>query len=380
MAEQSRMKILSFHPFSIYANGGGSRILRRLYQGREERVISLAIEYSNVDPPKGDIQEVVVKASPVIRKWMRWYLRTWAMTLREKTFRQLTNRRARQAASKLQFDVIHIVHHGPFAEALCTDQFSDKPLWVSFHDHYRSTVSSYDAAKLLWSKADRRLVISDELGREYQNSFGNKPYELITDGVYREEISPPAARQEQPLEIYFAGLLHLAYLPLFETLANALDILSKKGLSFKLILRATQQLPFLANRLFEVEYRNMTLDNAELKAELDSAALLYLPIKFTDVDFYLYSLSTKMVGYLGAPGSILYHGPMDSAACKLLLEWRAAACCGTLNVNDLISSISDAITNQKTYSIQAKRFVQDKFDMATIQNKFWQMPAEHKLS
>ena len=37
------MKILSFHLFSLYSNGGGSRILRRLYQGRESQVISFVV-------------------------------------------------------------------------------------------------------------------------------------------------------------------------------------------------------------------------------------------------------------------------------------------------------------------------------------------------
>jgi len=366
------MKILSFHPFSLYANGGGSRILRRLYQGRELQVISIAVDGSNNPPPKGEIEEIVVRARPVWRKWMRWRLRNWAITLREKTFRELTNRCVRDAASQINFDVIHVVHHGPFADALCTPQFADKTLWVSFHDHYVSTHSSYSIAELLWNNADRRLVISDELGRQYQKLFGTKPYELITDGIYPEEITPPVDKIKPPFEIYFAGLLHLDYLPLFKTLADALDKLSEKGFSFKLVLRATQKLPFLANRTFDAEYRDMTLDNSALKAELDSATILYLPMKFTEPEFYLYSLSTKMVGYLGSPGGILYHGPGDSAACELLRSTGAAAFCNNLNVDDLVASIFDAIANRQNLSAQAKDLAKRKFDMVTMQNIFWQ--------
>ena len=305
---------------------------------------------------------------------MRWRLRNWAIMLREKTFRELTNRRVRNAASKLDFDVIHVVHHGPFADALCTDEFKRKKLWVSFHDHYASTNSSYSIADLLWNNADRRLVISDQLGRQYQKLFGGKPYELITDGIYAHEIRPVIEEPKQPLEIYFAGLLHLDYLPLFKALADALDNLSKRGLTVKLVLRATQKLPFLANRMFGVEYRDMTLNDYELKTELDSATILYLPMKFTNPEFYLYSLSTKMVGYLGAPGSILYHGPVDSAARKLLSSWGAASYCYTLNTDELVNSIIDAITNRKSYSAQAKKLAHNRFDMLMMQNKFWQIP------
>lgn len=367
------MKILSFHPFSLYANGGGSRILRRLYQGHEAQVTSLAVEGISNAPKQGIINEHIVYAMPVTRKWMRWHLRNWIIFLREKKFVELTNCRIRRVAAQIPCDIIHVVHHGPFADALCTDHFAGKELWVSFHDHFNTTKCTYSSSAQLWNQAHRRFVISDELGKTYQQLFGNKPYDLITDGVYSDEITYPGDDDSsQPFEVYFAGLLHIAYLPLFEVLAEALDKLAASGLSFKLVLRATQKLPFLNNRLFQTEYRDITLDDKELKAELNSASILYLPIKFTQPDFYLYSLSTKMVGYLGAPGSILYHGPANSAACKLLRDTGAAAYCDTLVTEDLVASIVNAINNRQTLSAQAKVLAQNKFDMLAMQRKFWQ--------
>jgi hypothetical protein len=38
------LKLLTYQPFSLYSNGGGNRILRRLFKGREADVISLVIE------------------------------------------------------------------------------------------------------------------------------------------------------------------------------------------------------------------------------------------------------------------------------------------------------------------------------------------------
>ena len=61
------MKILSYQSFSLYANGGGSRILRRLYKGREANVFSLAIEAGFYKPTIGAIAETIIPAIPLRR-------------------------------------------------------------------------------------------------------------------------------------------------------------------------------------------------------------------------------------------------------------------------------------------------------------------------
>ena len=143
-------------------------------------------------------------------------------------------------------------------------------------------------------------------------------------------------------------------------------------MAFKLVLRATQQIDFLTNRLFEVEYRPMTLNDKTLKDELDSADILYLPIKFTVPDFYLYSLSTKMVGYLGGSGAILYHGPANSAACKRLMAHRAAAVCSTLNADELAGAIANVLRQKQELSANAKLIALNEFSMESIRKQFWQ--------
>jgi hypothetical protein len=352
----------------------GGRILRRLYKGHEADITSLSVESRPSKPLKGLIKEYTVYASPVTRSWMRWKLRDAVIAVRENLFTQITLRRIRQSAAKIPFDVIHLVHHSPYSGALNTKEFADKELWVSFHDHFSTTKCSFDESRELWQRANRRLVISAELGREYQNLFGDEPYEIITDGVYANEISAPAEKTSTPVTVYFAGLLHIAYIPLFEVLADALDQLSRQGQSFKLILRATQKIPFLNNRLFEVEYRDVTLDERELKTELDSSDILYLPIKFINPDFYLYSLSTKMVGYLGAPGGILYHGPANSAACKLLKKSGAAISCNSLTLDEMLIAIQILLDKKTEVAAQAKSLAHIQFDMQEMQARFWQHP------
>jgi hypothetical protein len=365
------MKLLSFQPFSLYRNGGGSRVLRRLYQGRESQVISLVVNTESYPHLTGDISETIIQAIPITKKWMRWRLRNVAKWLRDQPFKLFIVYRIRREAKKKKYDVIHIVNHGEFSTSLCEPSFiSNKSLWVSFHDHY-TTCSPIKDTKLLWNIADRRLVISEELGREYQKLFGNKTYEIITDGVTQEEVSPPTIINETPILIYFAGLLHWEYHPLFQVLADALDLLSKQGFLFKLLLRGTQPIHFLSNRSFKIEYRTNFISDFEIKQELDSASILYLPIKFTEPNFYLYSLSTKMVNYLGASGSILYHGPSDSAACNLLKQNNSAICCNSLNVIDLMASLTVLLDDQGKISINAKKLANSQFNFSSIQERFW---------
>jgi hypothetical protein len=367
------MQILSFQSFSLFANGGGSRILRRLYKGREKSIYSLVIEAGYYQSVTGNISEKIIPAIPLRRSWMKWRSRDVATWLREKPFRQYTMNRICEEANSIACDIIHVMSCGPWSTALCDDPFlSKKPLWVSFHDHFATTQCPFKDANELWNRADRRLVISEELGTEYQRLFGYKSYEIITDGVSREENSLPVETKKSPVIIYFAGLLHIEYLPLFRTLADTLDLLSKQGFKFKIILRGTQRLNFMRNRSFDIKYQPIILDDMELKQDLDSASILYLPIKFVTPDFYLYSLSTKMVGYLGASSSILYHGPGDSAACHLLQESESAVCCTSLNIHDLAKSIVYLIDGEAKVSAKAKTLAHNRFNLKLIQERFWQ--------
>ncbi|MXV17451.1 glycosyltransferase [Hufsiella ginkgonis] len=367
------LKILSFQPVSLYQNGGASRVLRRLYAGRESQVTSLGIVTGKILPQQGELPETVITAFPAHRYWMRWKARdlfTWA---REKLFKNLTVNRLRRAASGDKSDVLHMVQHGPFCTALCTnDILRDKQLWVSFHDHFSLTGGTFADTKRLWTQADRRLAISVELGEEYRRLFGDKEFEIITDGVLAGELSPPRlpGESDAPLVVYFSGSLHLEYYPLFEVLVAAMEVLCKQGMALKLVLRGTQQLSFLENKAFITEYRTSFISDEAIKAEMDEVTILYLPIKFSPPEFYLYSLSTKMVSYLGSSGAILYHGPAGSAAGKMLDIANAAVSCNTLDVNDMVNAIS-ALVQNRSVSANAGKLACERFDLEAIRKQFW---------
>jgi len=364
------MKILSFQPGSLYQNGGMGRLLRRLYQGHETNITGLYITDYNSFPKQGPIKEIQINLFPVQKSWMRWKLRPLFRWIRESLFYYFTKYKIYKVSEKLLFDVLHVVNHGAFSAILCNENFlAKKQLWTSFHDHY-SLCSSYRDTQKLWNRSDRRLVISTELGEEYQKVFGYKNFELITDGVDHKEISEPKEISNDKISIYFAGLMHFEYYPLLEVLADSLDALVSEGYSFKFILRGTQEISFLRGRKFEIDYRSDFVPDEEIKKELDAADILYLPIKFSEPNFYLYSLSTKMISYIGASGKILYHGPSDSAACNLLRKNDAAFCCVSLEKEDMIFEIKAMLLSDESKCRNAKKLAKSKFNLNDIQIAF----------
>lgn len=365
-----QIKLLSLQPGSLYENGGAARVLRRFYVGHEENVTALYARLNAEPPRQGPIKEVAVPVYPFHRSWMRWHLRTLGRFLRDKFFFPSNAKRIVRAAAQIDFDVIHVINHGSYSAVLCNAYFAEKPLWVSFHDHY-STCGNYKDSKTLWERADRRIVISEELGSAYQQAFGHKEFELLTDGVLPGEVSVPTANSGLPVCIYFAGLLHIEYLPQFRVLADALDLLLKEGLPCKLVLRGTQPIGFLNGRSFVVEYLQNYVTDQDVKKEMDEADILYLPIKFSIPDFYLYSLSTKMVGYLGSSGSILYHGPEDSAACKLLSRYQASENCTSFDALELKEKIINLLRNKYAISSNAKKLANSEFNLLKLRAKFW---------
>jgi hypothetical protein len=365
------MKLLSFQPASLYVNGGCGRLLRRLFQGNESNITAVFVKMEAAIRRDGEIKEYCISSIPIHQKWMRWKFRNLSRYLREHLFYKMTARKLENLIGTINYDILHIVNHGIWCEIFVNKNFATKPFWASFHDHY-SLCSSFSTCRYLWINAQRRLVISRELGNEYQNLFGNRDFEIITDGVKAEEISTPLQNLKSPYIIYFSGLLHVDYYPLFRVLADALDEIVSEGFTFKLVIRGSEPIDFLEKRSFDLEFKQDFISDEAIKEEIDSASFLYLPIKFSTPEFYLYSLSTKMVGYLGAKGAILFHGPEDSAACRMLASHHAAIICASLEVNKMIAILKENLGNTLAISTNAKKLAREKFSLVEMQNKFWE--------
>jgi hypothetical protein len=338
--------------------------------GREEDVISIGVNAFKGSIHEGPIKEENIFLSPYSQKWVRWKLREVNNYLLKKALLKTAQRRIDDVITSYSYDIMHIVNHGLLSAYPCREKYlKEKKLWVSFHDHY-SEGSSFEDAKKLWQHAHRRIVISKELGMKYAEEFGNKNFEIITDGLLENEISEPKHKSKDTITIYFGGLLHYHYIPLFKVLEDVLNTIAKQGIKINFILRGVSFTLF-KNNLFNVQYRNDFVSDAEIQKELNEADILYLPIKFNNPEFYLYSLSTKMIGYLGAPGIILYHGPAGSAAFKLLNEEKAAVCCTSMEATGMLNALSALINNAEKVSANAKRLARGRFELKAIQRSFW---------
>ncbi len=375
MAEQKvrdKKIILSFQPFSIIGTGGGARILRRLVEGRESELIFFSFVYriSKNESRYNEEQYVLI---PAHRRWMRSFLRNLAIFFRSTLLHGLNTRRIQSKVSKLDFDILHVLDHSLYSNVLIQAALKRNiPIWASFHDHFMSTGSFPHISKEVWIHASKRMVISHEMGQHYSELFGTREYIIVTDGLKPEEISPAKSEiHSGELSIYFGGLLHLDYYELFEKFCKTLEILSKEeNMKISLILRGTQKLSFLNDSSLEIDYRPFSIDTELLRLEMNESDILYLPIKYTDKEFYLYSFSTKMIGYLGASGNIFYHGPKEAAAARFLEKNGCGLVCDSLDPEIIMKDIKALMANT-TYSSRAKQVANESFQLKDMQERFF---------
>jgi hypothetical protein len=367
----TKTKILSFQPFSILGNGGGSRIIRRLTEGKDSELHYISLV--SVPNVKNADNETIYALFPSQRKWMRSFIRNFFIFLRYSFLFKYNARKIQKIANEMDFEILHFMDHGNYSNVLLeTAKQKKAKIWVSFHDHFSTTGSSFALTQSLWNLSDRRIVISEELGQEYSKLFGVKEFLIITDGLKPDEITMAKSQiNSDEMKIYFGGLLHLDYYELFESFCSALEFYSiQNNKKVSLILRGTQHLSFLNDSKLKIEYRPFSIDNKVLKDDLDEADILYLPIKFNDYDFYKFSFSTKMIGYLGASGNIFYHGPSDSAAARFLIDNNCAVICDSLEQNQIINSINEVLTTMN-YSENAKKIAMERFKLDTMQELFF---------
>jgi hypothetical protein len=375
MAEQEinrKRNILSFQPFTVLGNGGGPRILRRLVEGREDEVMFFSF-FNRFFKNDSKFRETAYVLLPVHRSWMRSVLRKLHFYLRYNLLYEFNSRRIRSRVAKLDFEILHVLDHSKYANILIGMAIEKKiPVWASFHDHFKTTGSSDVICGDIWRNAAKRMVISEEIGQHYAVLFGGGDYIIVTDGLKANEIAPAKEKiDSSDLNIYFGGLLHIEYYEVFESFCKALDMLSGEGVKISLVLRGTQTLSFLENTRFKVDYRPFSMDNELLKNEMNEADILYLPIKFNDEEFFLYSFSTKMIGYLGASGNIFYHGPAEAAAARFIERENCGLICDSLDPAVIVKDIKSAIQTN-SYSVKAKEVANREYLLKHMQDRFFQ--------
>ena len=115
---------------------------------------------------------------------------------------------------------------------------------------------------------------------------------------------------------------------------------------------------------------------ADVQSDMTHADCLYLPLHFGEADepFATYSLSTKMVTYLGSGVPILYHGPGATAAYNILAKHRAAALATSLVPEEIARVLTDLLEADAAVQIgqNALHLARNSFLRAEQHAKFWQ--------
>ena len=69
------------------------------------------------------------------------------------------------------------------------------------------------------------MVISEQMGEKYNELWGKRPYEVITDGL-SQLASVRKERPAKSLRVYFMGSVHISYHENFIALGKALDLIA----------------------------------------------------------------------------------------------------------------------------------------------------------
>lgn len=373
--------ILFLQPFSVNGAGGGSRILRALLQNAPTPWVSVCSAPS-IPPTALPQNETHLPSRP---SWGRIERSRFAAVAQLSGAAFAARFRKRLKAYCLEQNVwaIHAIAHtgSDFVPALQVSRELGLPYFLSVHDDIAYTdrtaldgLTGRKGMRTAWRQADHRFAISDEIGQEYCRRYGKADYTIVTDGVEvvaEKGITPV----EKRLHIYFMGIFHLTYERNLRALLEGLAKLQAKGEKWEITLTCrceyirpeviqgpvlVQVLPFVAE--------------GQVADEMREADLLYLPLPFgqENESFVRYSLSTKMVSYIGSGVPILYHGPRDSAAAHLLDKHRAAVLVYELNPTEIAAAFSGLTAQELTgMTTRALKLARDHFMIEQQRARFW---------
>jgi Glycosyl transferases group 1 len=314
-------------PFGLASPGGGARILRSLCAAPPTRTISVAVSLSP-PPDSGLVEELHIRRRPYLRRLRGTRLGPAIGQLDdpgharvEKHLTAVAEREHVRAVHALADDQISFALAHRVARrvgARFTLSVHDAP-WYKRQHLQLGNQRFFAALARAWRDADARMVISQEMGTAFVERYGHRPFNIVTDGLDRVSEAPLGAVPNE-FVVYFTGSIHLAHHENFLILIEALGRLrSDRRWLPRLVLRGSD-IPSRASSEF-VEFRPWAPD-AEVAREAESAHLLYLPLPFGNEhkEFTSLSLPTKLITYLGSGRPIVYHGPQNAAAARLLRE------------------------------------------------------------
>jgi len=372
-------KILFVQPFSLGSAGGGARILRALLERAPFAWQSIC---TSPRKQKAWPNEIHLPSRPA---WGRIEHSRFAPVpnVSAPFFAPIFRRRLKELCAQQGVRAIHAVPHAglDFAQVHAVARELALPFFISLHDDLAYTAAGAGAVadresamRAAWREASARFVISEALGREYCTRYGAKDYQVVTDGL-SELTQPRSGADSSKLRIYFMGLFHMGYERNLRALLDGLALFERAHptIAVHVICRCEHiraQVLDGAKSVTVLPFAN----EAQVRADIEMADLLYLPMPFGDSheNFARYSLSTKMVTYAGSGVPILYHGPPTSAAFDLLSQNNAAVLLTSLVPAEIAETLA-SLTAQKRAetSANALALAAREFMLADQTRKFW---------
>jgi hypothetical protein len=368
--------------FGVYSpdSGGSAKIFRSLLDIDHPRVLSINTQPAAAPPPPGKL-EIRVPSRPDFGRLERSRLAR-GLGLFDWLYSGGFARSLRRSLREHEIGVIHLfLNDYSIVPVYRIAKELRIPLFLSVHDDIEYLFSNLPLSPRItacagkaWREANGIFVISDELGREFSRRYGAREYAVVTDGL--KTVAPaPLPRPAKSLRLYFMGLFHNTYAQNLRAVLDALKIVRSRHPDWEIgVTCRCGGIPVALGR-DDVPVKVLPFaGEAEVQNDMLSADLLYQPMPFQQEAraFSQFSLSTKMITYLGSGLPIFYHGRDDSAACNLLRQYDAASLCTTLDPDEIAERLLHAVANRDAIVANALTLARSRFMLADQQRKFWQ--------
>lgn len=374
--------IAFIQPYGLQGPAGGPKLLRALFQAEHPPVLSINTGYSAAPPPPAT-KEIHMKLRPTFGRIERTRFHG-SFGVFDRVFRPRFEHRLRRVLRDHQVKLIHtipltydIVPVTRVAAQLKIPYFlniQDDIVCSAFGSHVLMG-QKVAALSNAWRNAKGVFVISDEIGQEYSRRYGVREYQIVTDGL-TSVAKAPKSRPDRSLRVYFMGIFHNSYRANLRALLDALKIIRSQHPDWDISVTCRSHSIYCPLEPDDVPVKVLPFapDESVVDVDMLAADLLYQPMPFEEyaANFGRFSMSTKMVTYLGSGLPILYHGPEDAAACKLLTSHHAAAVCTTLDAQTIAKQLTEAVSNRESIVNHALQLARTRFMLADQQRRFWQ--------
>jgi glycosyltransferase involved in cell wall biosynthesis len=371
--------LIFVQPFGLNSAGGGPRIFRALLQNAPTAFLSICT--SAPKPPLTNIgKELHLPTRPNFGRLEKTRLAPYFYGIEQLQVKQFEAQLTRVCTANNATGIHGLAHSTDFWTAYRVAKKLAIPFYLSVHDDLAYALQGRPEFKKgmacigeVWSAAKARLVISEAMGQEYCSRYGKQPFTLVTDGL-TQTVPQPLSRPAKSLRVYFMGAIHLSYEANFRSLLEALNLFLTQHPDWQVSLTIRGHVPFpLTKNQVPVTFLPWASES-EVAQDLNDADLLYLPLPFgaSFESFSRYSLSTKMVTYLGSGLPILYHGPENASAGQLLEQNQAAVMVNSLDAEVIRSVLTNAPPQMQQIVESALKLGRQQFSLTDVRERFWQ--------